>query len=44
MNEAQYLMMNYGDQGGCYQPQQIISSEISIILHTIGKPHLIIVL
>ena len=36
--------MNYGDRGGCYRPRQIISSEISIILHMIGKPNSITVL
>ena len=32
MNEAEYLMKNYGDQGGCY-PRRITPSVISIILH-----------
>ena len=35
MNEAEYLMKNYGEQGGCYpsRPRPITPSEISIILH-----------
>ena len=37
MNEAEYLMKNYGDRGGT-------PSEISIILHMIRKPNSIIVL
>ena len=32
MNEAEYLMKNYGDRGGC---SRITPSEISIILHVI---------
>ena len=47
MNEAEYLMKNYGDRGGYYpsrpQPRRITPSEISIILHTIRKPNSIIV-
>jgi len=39
MNEAEYLMKNYGDRGGWITP-----SEISIILHMIQKPNSIIVL
>ena len=35
MNEAEYLIKNYGDRGGC---------EISIILHMRRKPNSIIVL
>ena len=42
MNEAEYLMKNYGDRGGCYR--RITPSEISIILHMIRKPNSIIVL
>ena len=38
MNEAEYLMKNYGDQGG------ITPSEISIILHMVLKPNSKIVL
>ena len=41
MNEAEYLMKNYGDRGGCYR---ITPSEISIILQMIRKPNSIIVL
>ena len=41
MNEAEYLMKNYGDRVGCYG---ITPSEISIILHMIQKPNSIIVL
>ena len=41
MNEAEYLMKNYGDRGGCYR---ITPSEIFIILHMIRKPNSIIVL
>ena len=37
MNEAEYLMKDQGDRGGC-------SFEISIILHMIRKPNSIIVL
>ena len=48
MNEAEYLMKNYGDRGGCYpsgrRPRWITPSEISIILHMIRKPNSIIVL
>ena len=39
MNEAEYLMKNYGDR-----PRRITPSEISIILHMIRKPNSIIVL
>ena len=42
MNEAEYLMKNYGDLGGCW-PRQITPSEISIILHMIRKPNSIMV-
>ena len=38
MNEAEYLMKNYGDQRG------ITPSEISRILHMIRKPNSKIVL
>ena len=41
MNEAEYLMKNYGDQGGCYR---ITPSEISIILHMILKQNSIIII
>ena len=45
MNEAKYLLKNYGDRGGCYLwPWRIIPSEISIILHMIWKPNSRIVL
>ena len=44
MNEAEYLMKNYGDRGGRYRPRRITPSEISIILHMIRKPNSIIVL
>ena len=43
MNEADYLMKNYGDRGGCW-PRRITPSEIVIILHMIRKPNSIIVL
>ena len=42
MNEAEYLMKNYGDRGGRYPSRQITPSEISIILHMIRKPNSII--
>ena len=42
MNEAEYLMKNYGARGGW--PRCIPPSEISIILHMIRKPNSIIVL
>ena len=42
MNEAEYLMKNYGDRGG--GSRRIIASEISIIPHKIRKPNSIIVL
>ena len=46
MNEAEYLMKNYGD---CVirrgrRPRRITPSEISIILHMIRKPNSIVVL
>ena len=50
MNEAEYLMKNYGDRGeeGVIRrgrrPRRIILSEISIIPHMIRKPNSIIVL
>ena len=44
MNEAEYLMKNYGDRGGFYPSRQIRPSEISTILHMIRKPNSIIVL
>ena len=44
MNEAEYLMKNCGDQGGCYPSRRITPSEISIILHTIRKLNSVIVL
>ena len=43
MNEAEYLMKNYGDRGGCHRPRRITPSEISIILLKIRKPNSIIV-
>ena len=39
MNEAEYLMKNYGDRGGCYR---ITRSEISIILDMVRKPREVI--
>ena len=39
MNDAEYLMKNYGDQGGCYPSRAITPSSISIILHMIRKPN-----
>ena len=44
MNEAEYLMKNYGDRGGRYRLRWITPSEISIILHTIRKSNSVIVL
>ena len=44
MNEAEYLLKNYGDRVGCYRPRWITPSEISIILHMIRKLNSIIVL
>ena len=44
MNEAEYLMKNYGDRGGCYPSKQLIPSEICIILHILQTPNSIIVL
>ena len=44
MNEAEYFMKNYGDGGGCYPSRRITPSEISIILHIIGKRNSPIVL
>ena len=50
MNEAEYLMKNYGDrrEEGIIRrgrrPRPITPSEISIILHMIRKPNSIIVL
>ena len=44
MNEAEYLMKNYGHRGGCYRPRRITPSEIYTILHMIRKPNSIIVL
>ena len=48
MNEAEYLMKNYGDRGGCYPPRPTASTDntlpISIILYMIRKPNSIIVL
>ena len=32
VNEAEFLMKNYGDQGGCYTASTDTPSEISIIL------------
>ena len=47
MNEAEYLMKNYGDRGGGRRgrrPRRITPFEISIILHMIQKPNSITVL
>ena len=44
MNEAEYLVKNYGDRGGCYRPRRIRPPEISIIHHMIRNSNLIIVL
>ena len=49
MNEAEHLMKNFGDRGGCSlrrsrRSRWITPSEISIILHMIRKPNSIIVL
>ena len=48
MNEAKYLVKNYGDRGGCYptgrRPRRITPSEISIILQMLQKPNSTIVL
>lgn len=49
MNEAEYLMKNYGDRGGCYllRPKteaDITPPEISIVLRMMRKPNSIIVL
>ena len=37
MNEAEYLMKNYGDLAGCYPPRSTAST--SKILHVIRKPN-----
>ena len=42
MNEAEYLMKNYGDLRGCYPPRPTAST--SKILHMIRKPNSLIVL
>ena len=34
MNEAEYLMKNYGDRGGCYRPRRITPSESAISLQS----------
>ena len=48
MNEAEYLMKNYGDRGGVIgrgrRARRITLSEISIILHMIRKANSIIVI
>ena len=49
MNEAEYLMKNYGHRGTCVirqgrRSRRITPSEISLILHMIRKPNSIIVL
>ena len=44
MNEAEYLIKNYGDREGCYPSRRLTPSEISIILHMIRKPNSLIVL
>ena len=45
MNEAEYLMKNYGDWT-CpgRRPRKITPSEIFVILHIIRKPNSMIVL
>ena len=30
MNEAEYLMKNYGDRGGCYPPRPTASTDNTI--------------
>ena len=40
MNDAEYLMKNYGDRGR--RPRRITPSEIPIILHMIRKPNSIL--
>ena len=32
MNEAEHLMKNYGDRGGCYQPRQITALLIGYLV------------
>ena len=48
MNEAEYLMKDYGGEEGVIRrgrrPRRITASENSIILHMIRKPDSIIVL
>ena len=43
MNEAEYLMKNYGDLGGCYPPRPTVSTD-NTLLDMIRKPNSIIVL
>ena len=43
MNEAEYLMENYGDLGGCYPPRPTVSTD-NTLLDMIQKPNSIIVL
>ena len=31
MNEAEYLMKNYGDQGGCYPPRPTASTDNTLL-------------
>ena len=43
MNEAEYLMKNYGDLGGCHPPQ-VTASLDNTLLDMIQMPNSIIVL
>ena len=43
MNEAEYLMKNYGDLGQCYPPQATASLD-NTLLDMIQMPNSIIVL
>ena len=31
MNEAEYLMKNYGDPGGCYLPRHMASTDNTLL-------------
>ena len=31
MNEAEYLMKNYGDQGGCYPPRPTALTDNTLL-------------
>ena len=44
MNEAEYYLKNYGDQGGCYAASQRTPSEIFIILQMMQKLNSIIII